>query len=102
MPRDYGYFGKGPAGYAQYMTAFRRSRKGGGHGGGGNGGCFFLLLGGLVVLAVIEAVVTRADNTAHIDKKSRPAGICGWTGRFRQSERGAFAPRCVTPRWGCG
>lgn len=58
MPRDYGYFGKGPAGYAQYMTAFRRSRKDGRHGGGGNGGCFFLLLGGLVVLAVIEAVVT--------------------------------------------
>ena len=58
MPRDYGYFGKGSTGYAQYMTAFRRSRKGGGHGGGGNGGCFFLLLGWLVVLAVIEAVVT--------------------------------------------
>ena len=58
MPRDYGYFGKGSTGYAQYMTAFRRSRKGGGHGGGGNGGCFSLLLGGLVVLAVIEAVVT--------------------------------------------
>ena len=58
MPRDYGYFGKGPAGYAQYMTAFRRSRKGGGGGGGGNGGCFLLLLGGLVVLAVIEALVS--------------------------------------------
>ena len=57
MPRDYGYFGKGPAGYAQYMTAFRRSRKGGG-GGGSRGGCFLLLLGGLAVLAVIEALVT--------------------------------------------
>lgn len=57
MPRDYGYFGKGPAGYAQYMTAFRRSRKGGGHGGGG-GGCFLVLLAAVVVLAVIEAVVT--------------------------------------------
>lgn len=52
MPRDYGYFGKGSTGYAQYMTAFRRSRKGGG------GGCFLLLLGGLAVLAVIEALVT--------------------------------------------
>ena len=59
MPRDYGYFGKGPAGYAQYMTAFRRSRKGGSGGGGGSrGGCFLLLLGGLAVLAVIEALVT--------------------------------------------
>ena len=58
MPRDYGYFGKGPAGYAQYMTAFRRNRKGGGGGGGSRGGCFLLLLGGLAVLAVIEALVT--------------------------------------------
>lgn len=58
MPRDYGYFGKGSAGYAQYMTAFRRSRKGGGGGGGSRGGCFLLLLGGLAVLAVIEALVT--------------------------------------------
>lgn len=56
MPRDYGYFGKGSTGYAQYMTAFRRSRKGGG--GGSRGGCFLLLLGGLAVLAVIEALVT--------------------------------------------
>ena len=48
MPRDYGYFGKGSTGYAQYMTAFRRSRKGGGGGGGSRGGCFLLLLGGLV------------------------------------------------------
>lgn len=58
MPRDYGYFGKGSTGYAQYMTAFRHSRKGGGGGGGSRGGCFLLLLGGLVVLAVIEALVT--------------------------------------------
>lgn len=34
MPRDYGYFGKGPAGYAHYMTAFKRNQGG----GGGNGG----------------------------------------------------------------
>ena len=56
MPRDYGYFGKGPAGYAHYMTAFKRNQGGGG--GGGNGGCFLLLLGAVVVLAVIEALVT--------------------------------------------
>ena len=58
MPCDYGYFGKGSTGYAQYMTAFRRSRKSGGGGGRRQGGCFLLLLGGLVVLAVIEALVT--------------------------------------------
>ena len=57
MPRDYGYFGKGPAGYAHYMTAFKRNQGGGGN-GGCNGGCFLLLLGAVVVLAVIEALVT--------------------------------------------
>ena len=54
MPRDYGYFGKGPAGYAHYMTAFKRNQVG----GGCNGGCFLLLLGAVVVLAVIEVLVT--------------------------------------------
>lgn len=34
---DYGYFGKGDAGYAQYMTAFNRNF-GGSSGGGGGGG----------------------------------------------------------------
>lgn len=58
MPRDYGYFGKGPAGYAHYITTFKRNRGGGGGSGGGNGGCFFLLLGAVVVLAVIEALVS--------------------------------------------
>ena len=33
---DYGYFGKGDAGYAQYMTAFNRNF--GGSSGGGGGG----------------------------------------------------------------
>ena len=32
---DYGYFGKGDTGYAQYMTAFNRNF-GGSSGGGGN------------------------------------------------------------------
>ena len=44
---DYGYFGKGSTGYAQYMTAFNRNfggssgGRGGNHGGGGGdgGGC---------------------------------------------------------------
>ena len=58
MPRDYGYFGKGPAGYAHYMTGFKRNQGGGGGNGGCNGGCFLLLLGAVVVLAVIEALVT--------------------------------------------
>ena len=38
---DYGYFGKGDTGYAQYMTAFNRnfgSSSGGGGGGHNNGG----------------------------------------------------------------
>ena len=58
MPRDYCYFGKGPDGYAHYMTAFKRNRGGRGGSGGGNGGCLFLLLGTVVVLAVIEALVS--------------------------------------------
>ena len=33
---DYGYFGKGSTGYAQYMTAFNRNF--GGSAGGGGGG----------------------------------------------------------------
>ena len=37
--QDYGYFGKGDMGYAQYMTAFNRNHGGGGGGGGNNGGC---------------------------------------------------------------
>ena len=38
---DYGYFGKGDTGYAQYMTAFNRNfggSSGGGGGGHNNGG----------------------------------------------------------------
>ena len=33
---DYGYFGKGDAGYAQHMTAFNRNFGGSSSGGGGN------------------------------------------------------------------
>ena len=37
---DYGYFGKGDTGYAQYMTAFNRNFGGSSGGGGGGGGGF--------------------------------------------------------------
>ena len=52
---DYGYFGKGDTGYAQYMTAFNRNFGGSsGGGGGGNhnngGGC-------LIAIAVVVVLV---------------------------------------------
>ena len=49
---DYGYFGKGDTGYAQYMTAFNRNFGGssGGGGGGGNHGC-------LIAIAVVVVLV---------------------------------------------
>lgn len=52
---DYGYFGKGSTGYAQYMTAFNRSFGGSSGGGGGNhggGGC-----GCLIAIAVIVVLI---------------------------------------------
>ena len=58
---DYGYFGKGSTGYAQYMTAFNRnfggsSGGGGNHnqnGGGGDGsGC-----GCLIAIAVVVVLI---------------------------------------------
>ena len=54
---DYGYFGKGDTGYAQYMTAFNRnfggsSGGGGGHNnGGGGGGCLIAIV--VVVLVLL-------------------------------------------------
>ena len=46
---DYGYFGKGDTGYAQYMTAFNRNfggSSGGGGGGDGSGcGCLIAIAG---------------------------------------------------------
>ena len=59
---DYGYFGKGDTGYAQYMTAFNRNFGGssggsGNHnkgGGGGDGsGC-------LIAIAVVVVLVLLA------------------------------------------
>ena len=54
---DYGYFGKGDTGYAQYMTAFNRNFGGlsGGGGGGHNNsgsGC-----GCLIAIAVVVVLV---------------------------------------------
>ena len=59
MPRDYGYFGKGAAGYAHYMTAFRRSG-GGRPGGGGGAGCGCLCLALIPVVIVIYIIVELA------------------------------------------
>ena len=51
---DYGYFGKGDTGYAQYMTAFNRNfggSSGGGHNNSGSGcGC-------LIAIAVAVVLV---------------------------------------------
>ena len=53
---DYGYFGKGDTGYAQYMTAFNRNFGGSSGGGGGSGnhnnggGC-------LIAIAVVVVLV---------------------------------------------
>ena len=51
---DYGYFGKGDTGYAQYMTAFNRNFGGSsGVGGGGDGsGC-----GCLIAIAVVVVLI---------------------------------------------
>ena len=53
---DYGYFGKGDTGYAQYMTAFNRNF--GGSSGGGGGGNHNN--GGLIAIAVVVVLVLIA------------------------------------------
>ena len=55
---DYGYFGKGDTGYAQYMTAFNRNFGGssGGGGGGDGSGCFCLIAIAVVVVLVLIAM----------------------------------------------
>lgn len=55
MPDDFGYFGKGITGYAQYMTAFKRNNGGGKRPSGGKSGCLtvlVVLLFGIVSLAL--------------------------------------------------
>ena len=50
---DYGYFGKGDTGYAQYMTAFNRNFGGSSGGGGGDGsgcGCLIAIAVGVVLV----------------------------------------------------
>ena len=68
---DYGYFGKGDTGYAQYMTAFNRNFGGssggggggnhnnGGGGGGDDGGCGCLIAIAVVVVLVLLAMGSR-------------------------------------------
>ena len=54
---DYGYFGKGDTGYAQYMTAFNRNFGGSSGGGGGDGsGCGCLNAIAVVVVLVLLAM----------------------------------------------
>ena len=55
---DYGYFGKGDTGYAQYMTAFNRNFGGssGGGGGGDGSGCVCLIAIAVVVVLVLIAM----------------------------------------------
>jgi hypothetical protein len=56
---DYGYFGKGDTGYAQYMTAFNRNFGGYNNGGGGGGdgsGCGCLIAIAVVVVLVLIAM----------------------------------------------
>ena len=54
---DYGYFGKGDTGYAQYMTAFNRNFGSSSGGGGGDGsGCGCLIASAVVVVLVLIAM----------------------------------------------
>ena len=54
---DYGYFGKGDTGYAQYMTSFNRNFGGSSGGGGGDGsGCGCLIAIAVVVVLVLLAM----------------------------------------------
>ena len=54
---DYGYFGKGDTGYAQYMTTFNRNFGGSSGGGGGDGsGCGCLIAIAVVVVLVLLAM----------------------------------------------
>lgn len=54
MPKDFGYFGKGLTGYAQYMTAFNRNNGGGKPPSGSKGGCLTTLL--LVLFFLLASV----------------------------------------------
>ena len=53
---DYGYFGKGSTGYAQYMTAFNHNFGGSSGGGGGGDGSGCLIAIAVVVVLVLIAM----------------------------------------------
>lgn len=56
---DYGYFGKGAAGYAHYTVAYNRNFGGspGGGGGGGNGsGCGCLIAAAVIVVLILIGI----------------------------------------------
>ena len=53
---DYGYFGKGDTGYAQYMTAFNRNFGGSSGGGGDGSGCGCLIAIAVMVVRVLIAM----------------------------------------------
>ena len=83
---DYGYFGKGDTGYAQYMTAFNRNFGGssGGGGGGGNhnnnggGGGDGSGCGGLIAIAVVVVlilIVLVAESIPAGETQVFPVGI---------------------------
>jgi hypothetical protein len=53
MPKDFGYFGKGLTGYAQYMTAFNRNNGGEKPPSGGKGGCLSCLLFPVLITVIL-------------------------------------------------
>ena len=56
MPKDFGYFGTGLTGSAQYMTAFNRNNGGGKPPSGGRSGCLSCLLFPLIIALIFLLV----------------------------------------------
>ena len=66
---DYGYFGKGDTGYAQYMTAFNRNF-GGSSGSGGRAGAPWLRLERKYSIMVTEIPwVSEHEKSRHCGRK---------------------------------
>lgn len=57
MPDDYGYFGKGIAGYTHYMEAFNRNNHDGKKPSGGKGGCLSALLLLLLIIVMLSNLI---------------------------------------------
>ena len=57
MPDDFGYFGKGPSGYAHYMQAFERNNGGGKKPPTGKGGCLSCLLFPIILSAIVALLL---------------------------------------------